>query len=55
MSDLVRRANGTAAVARAYRTPLVIGVTGGLVAAWLLPFWLIVIAAVAGGYFYFKA
>lgn len=55
MSDLVRRTNGTVAVARANRTPLFVGALGGVVLATILPFWLIVIAAIAGGYFYFKS
>lgn len=54
-ADLVRRTNGTVAVAHANRTPLLIGAGVGVLAATLLPFWLIIIAGIAAGYFYFKA
>lgn len=53
-ASLVRRTNGTVAVAAANRTPLLIGTAIGVLAATLLPFWLIIVAAIAGGVFYFK-
>lgn len=53
-ADLVRRTNSTVSVVSTQKTGLMVGATVGVLAAVLLPFWLIVIAAVAGGYFYFK-